>query len=455
MFSDQPLTRPAILDALLTRPPRPRVGIEVECGVVDPGTGHAVPYHGRPGGGRLLEVLRAGFESTPLWSEGHLVGLALPDGGRFSLEVGGALEYSSAPVPRLYDAVEATRTHLARAAALARPHGMSVITGGVLPFDRPQPDRWPPRPRVRLLRRHYRSLGAGAVLADAMMGLTHSTQVSLDYTSESDLLEKLFIAAMLAPVLAALSVNSPLEDGRAAGALSRRLQYWRRTDPERCAVPAYGVGPASTLDDVLGWLLAKPMLYRERDGAHRPAPPVPLGQSMRDGFGDGTHPTVGDWDAHVSQVWPQVRLRRTLEMRIADGAPWPHFAGAAAVWVGLLYDPGVRRPAREVATALSQVDLGGVTDDVAVKGLAASAGPYQVGDLCRELLGLARRGLEARVTAGAEPPEVLAYLDPYRSVVDQAWTFADQCRHEWNTTLGQDPARYVRAYEIVRGRPAT
>jgi glutamate--cysteine ligase len=445
MRSDQPLTRAAIRDAVLTRRRGMRVGLEVECGVVDPATGRAVPYHGRPGGALLLELLRAAFDTTPLHSDEHLVGLLLPDGARFSLEVGGALEYSSAPVPRLYDAVEATRAHLARAADLAHPYGMAVITGGLLPFDRPEPDRWPPRARVPLLRRHYRTLGAAAAHSDAMMGLTHSTQVSLDYTSEADLLEKLTIAATLAPVLAAVFVNSPLERGRPAGALSRRLQYWRRTDPERCAVPAYGVGPGSTLDDVLDWLLARPLLHR----GDRPVPPVPLDRAMRDGFGDGTHPTIGDWNAHVSQVWPQVRLRRTLEMRIADGSPWPHFAGAAALWVGLLYDDAARRSARELALALSRVDLGPVTDDVAVKGLAASAGPYQVGDLCRELVALARRGLEARVDAGAEPPGVVAYLDPWRAVVDNAWTYADQILHEWHTTLGHDPAAWVRVNEIA------
>jgi glutamate--cysteine ligase len=190
-------------------------------------------------------------------------------------------------------------------------------------------------------------------------------------------------------------------------------------------------------------------------GTHVAAPDRPFADLMRDGFGDGTWPTRDDWDLHLCQLWPQLRPRHTLELRAADGLSWPHFPAVPAMWVGLTYDPAVRAEAYALLAELTADQLESSVEDIAAKGLAAMVGPHQVADLGAELLRLARRGLESRVAAGADPAAILSFLEPLEQVAEDGETFADACITSWQGELGQSPEAYVRKYRVPVGRAAS
>ena len=213
------------------------------------------------------------------------------------------------------------------------------------------------------------------------MGLTLATQVSLDYVSAEDFIEKARLHVLASPVVAALSVNSPIVNGELCGVLSRRMQYWQKFDPRRCGVLGFALNDNASPMDFVDWAIRLPMIYRDVAGTHVAAPDRSFADLMRDGFGDGTWPTRDDWELHLCQLWPQLRPRHTLELRAADGLPWPDFLAVPAMWVGLTYDPAVRKEASAFLAELTATQLGCSVDDIATKGLAASAGPHQVADL--------------------------------------------------------------------------
>jgi glutamate--cysteine ligase len=337
------------------------------------------------------------------------------------------------------------------AAAIADRIGIALLSGACLPFTPENQIPWLPKPRVGVMRRYFRRLGDSGEHADAVMGLTLSTQVSLDYDSAEDFIEKARLHVLASPVVAALSVNSPIADGALCGVLSRRMQYWQKFDPRRCGVLDFALNADASPMDFVDWAIRLPMIYRDVAGTHVAAPDRPFADLMRDGFGDGTWPTRDDWDLHLCQLWPQLRPRHTLELRAADGLPWPQFPAVPAMWVGLTYDPAVRAEASALLAEVTAAQLECSVDDIATKGMAASVGPHQVADLAHELLRLARRGLESRVAAGADPAGVLSFLEPLDQVDEDGETFAGKCITSWQGELRQSPAAYVRKYRVPAG----
>jgi len=428
---------------------RELIGVEIENAVVDPETGMAAPYAERNGVRDLLRVVQAETGGEPLHDGEHLTGVRTGDGTEVTLEHGGALEYASPPVADLATAVTGLRQAVDHLAEVARGLGLAVLPGANLPFNRLADVPWVPKPRGALMRGFFDDLGDAGSLGQVVMALTLSTQATLDYTSADDLAEKVRVHVAASPVVAALFVNSPLEGGELTGLQSRRCQGWLRTDPRRCGLLPVGLRDRMTAEDFVEWALGLPMIYhRTADGAYRAAGGSAFGELLERGFPDGSMPTWDDWTSHLSQVWTDVRVRRTLELRAADGPAYPHVQAVPALWVGLTYHRPSRLAAWELLRHHTAAELRQAIRDVPARGLSAAVGGVPVRELGRELLRLARAGLAARVAAGLERAEVLGYLDPVEEVVETGTTFADRVIRRWEGEFGRDPARYVAAYRV-------
>lgn len=433
-------TRPAGAEQL--------VGLELECALVNPRTGRSVEYDGVRGSRSLIASVMNEMDGQPLTDAGFLVGTQLPGGAQLSLELGGALEYSSTPFRSLAELVRTTRRDVTTVAGIAKQANMALLPGGLVPFTPVAQIPWAPKPRVAIMRQYFRRLGAVASSAEAVMGLTLSTQTTLDYLSEADLLEKLNVLVKAAPIASALFVNSPLENGAPSSVLSRRMQMWRRVDPDRCGVLSFATRPDLAVHHIVDWAASLPMIYRSGHEGHVPAPHRSFAELLRSGFDDGSMPVLSDWASHLSQVWPQVRPRWTLELRASDGLCWRAFAAAPAFWVGLTYHDESRRSALALLDGVTAAELDRATADIASSGLAASVGHRSVGALAQELLRLARVGLAARVAERLEPPEVVHLLDPLAEVVRTGVTFAERYLRDWNGPLGRRPEALVQAYRV-------
>lgn len=425
-----------------------RVGIEVECGLVDERGGRSAPYGGPCGSRALLERAVRELGAKPVTEGGALVGVELAYGAQLSLELGGAVEYSSAPYQSLGALVATARRDLRVIAGLAARGGLALLPGGLMPLTPRERIPWAPKPRIDIMRHYFRGLGPAAAYAENVMGLTLSTQTTVDYLSPEDFREKLALLVKAAPIAAALFVNSPIEEGRPTGVLSRRMQMWGYVDPSRCGVLDFGVRADVSAADVVEWANALPMIYRRVGGGYVAGPARPFRELVERGFGDGSTPDLDDWRDHLSQVWPQVRARHTLEMRAFDGLPWEAFAAAPAFCVGLVYHAPARRAALALLDGLTAADLAQASEDVAVKGLDAMVGDRSVGATAEALLGLARQGLRARVNAGWERPGVEHLLDPLDEVVRGGVTFAERAVSDWTGPMRERPAALVAAGRV-------
>ncbi|GAB4000478.1 glutamate--cysteine ligase [Glycomyces albus] len=432
---------------------RERIGIEAEFGLVDPYSGLSLPYEGEMGAEALLQSLLAEHDkTTAMLDAGHLIGVRMPSGGEFSLEVGGAIEYSSEVYDSLTEAVSAMRQEVLAARHHADKLGIAMLCGGLLPFTRMRAIPWIPKRRIEMMRNHFEGQGPDGQWADGAIGLTLSTQVSLDYLSHDDLFAKMRLHALASPVLAALFVNSPIAEGRGTGVLSRRMQYWQRTDSVRCGIPEWMVNDRATIDDVIAWYANLSMIYRPsphpaEENTHVRGPSVPFIELWRHGFDDGHPATLRDWRALLCQTWQQVRLRNTLELRALDGGSWDMTlpvlpSGSASL---------TTRRRGHMHWLCSKASPLPMSPGPTVRWRSRASAPLAgqpIARLAREFVALSQDGLKALVAAGREGPEVLEFLDPVDEIAHTGRTQAEVLLDQWHGAFAQRPERLVAAYQV-------
>jgi glutamate--cysteine ligase len=162
------------------------------------------------------------------------------------------------------------------------------------------------------------------------------------------------------------------------------------------------------------------------------------GSSFRD-FCDGRNakipgekPTLSDWANHLSTIFPEVRLKRYLEMRGSDNVTWRHLPALPAFWVGLLYDDRSLDAAWEIARHWSAEQRQAVRDDVPRLGLKAQIAGRSLQEIARECLGLARAGLARRARRDQFGRDETHFLDPLDVIVETGVTPAETLLEKYN-----------------------
>ncbi|MBX7096069.1 MAG: glutamate--cysteine ligase [Myxococcaceae bacterium] len=405
---DSPVTRVDDLVAELRAGERAGallVGLEHEK-FIYPAQGTApVPYEGPNGIGALMERFArhgwAEFRETPTSPV-----IAMQRGkATLSLEPGGQFELSGAPQLTARAAHQENLEHLAELNEHTRALGQRVVFLGHRPFDAVATMPWMPKSRYRVMRE---TLGKRGPMALEMMLMTATGQVSLDWRSEADCARKVTLTARATPHLVALFANSPLKLGAPSGFLSYRSHIWTGVDAARCGyVPAMldgSFGYRAYVD----WALEAPLLFLRRNGQYL-HPAMTFGQLLRDGF-DGQPARRADWADHLSTLFPEVRLKRVLEVRGADCVP-PALTGAlAALMRGLLYDEQALSDGLALLRArpfAAHLELHAAARR---DGLEAKDGAGTLADAALELVGIARAGL------GRLDPLDAPLLDPLEAL---------------------------------------
>jgi glutamate--cysteine ligase len=365
------------------------------------------PYE--PGGIRaMLEGIEArGWE--PILDQDNLIGLKR-NGESVSLEPGGQFELSGAPVATLHETKAELEAHFADVRAVAGELGVGVAPLGFHPTATREDMPWMPKSRYAIMRRYMQIVGN---LGLDMMLRTCTVQVNLDFSSETDMREKLRIGLLLQPVATALFANSPFTEGKPNGFLSRRAHVWTDTDPDRTGVPAVMLEDNFSFERYVEWLLDVPMYFVARDGKLIDV----AGASFRDYMAGrvpalaGLTPTLGDFADHMTTVFPEVRLKTFLEMRGADAGRPDMMLAQSALWVGLFYDAAAQQAALSLTRRDPSYDFVAIHADVPCHGLATKFGPGTLRDLAREVLAIARDGLKSRGHAEQK------FLDPLDEIV--------------------------------------
>jgi len=380
-----------------------------------------VPYGGERGIGALLEGLRRETGWAPIHDGEAIIGLVdEAEGGAISLEPGGQFELSGAPVATLHETRDELDAHLSALRRVAEPMGIRFLTLGMSPLWRRDETPVMPKSRYRIMMGYMPKVGR---LGLDMMLRTSTVQVNLDYASEADMVRKLRVSLALQPLATALFANSPFTDGRPNGHLSQRSAIWRDTDPDRTGMFPQAFREGFGYEAYVDWALDVPMYFVKRGTTYHDV----AGSSFRDLLA-GRHPalpgeraTRSDWANHVSTVFPEVRLKRYLEMRGADVGPPAMICALSAFWVGLLYHGSSLDGAFDLVRGWSDAEREAMRAEVPRLALDTPApGGRTLRDLAREALALSRAGLAAR-GHGEE-----AYLDPLDAIAASGRTQAHE-----------------------------
>jgi glutamate--cysteine ligase len=415
-----------------------RVGLEHEKIALASESGAPVAYEGEHGIGAILRDLGAREGWQPVDEAGRIVALDR-DGASVTIEPGGQLELSGAPSATVHEIARELRAHLDAAKAVGERHGVVWIALGAQPLH--ETDTLPrmPKERYRIMRAYLPTRGA---LALDMMHATASVQASYDYSDEADAVAKMRAALGLGPVVNALYANSSLYAGKASGYVSRRLAIWRQTDPDRCGGVPFVFDPDFGYERYTRWALDVPMFFIVRDGRYTPLGRTTFREFLERGH-EGERATLADFDRHLTTLFPDVRLKRLIEVRGADSVPVDLVLSVPALWKGLLYDADARAAAFALVAGWSAAEREAAYDAVARRGLRAVAGGRRVIDLAREVVAIAAtalRRLAARDGAGRDES---VFLDALRPVLDAGRSPGEEVLERWEGAWQRDPRRLI------------
>jgi len=384
-----------------------------------------VPYEGNAGIRVLLDGLRAETGWEPILDGNNIIGLFdAAGGGAISLEPGGQFELSGAPVRTVHESAAEFARHLADAKRVAEPMGVGFLSLGMSPkWSRAETPVMPKR-RYRIMTDYMPKVGT---LGLDMMYRTATVQVNLDYASETDMVKKLRVSLALQPIATALFANSPFTEGKPNGLLSMRSEIWRDTDRDRTGMFPQAFDDAFGYEAYVDWVLDVPMYFVKRGDSYHDV----AGASFRDLLAGrldrlpGEVATRSDWANHVSTVFPEVRLKRYLEMRGADVGPPERIAALSAFWVGILYDQAALDGAWDMVEAWSNEDRERLRRDVPRLALKAVVAGRAVCDVARDALAFSRAGLSKRAMLNGDGRDESHFLDPLDEIVASGRTPAE------------------------------
>jgi len=387
-------------------PERWRVGTEHEKIGLHGADRSPVEYGGDCGIGVLLERIadRAGWE--PVFEDERIIALQR-DGASITLEPGGQLELSGAPLRTIFETCAEFHAHLELVRGISEPMDILWLGLGIHPIH--SVDELPrmPKERYRIMRRYLPTRGSRGLI---MMFSTATVQANLDYASEEDMVDKVRTALVVSPIVSAIFANSSLSDGKANGFVSRRMHAWTDTDPDRCGMLPIAFEPDFGYRRYVEWALDVPMFFVVREGRFDPAYDMTFRRFLENGRG-GERATLADFDRHLTTLFPEVRVKQFIEVRCADAVPPGLTCSLPALWKGILYDETARTAAANLVSA-TQAEREAAAEAVSRQGLAASYAGHSVLALARELAELARGGLGRIGHAGPSAPDESAFLDP-------------------------------------------
>jgi glutamate--cysteine ligase len=405
-----------------------RIGTEHEKFVFYTETLEPVPYEGPRGIRALMEHMMARYDWLPIYEGSHIIALRRPDnqpGGTISLEPGGQFELSGAPVETLHETAAETEEHLAQVLDVGEDLGIGFLGVGFSPkWTLPETPHMP-KQRYGVMTRYMPTVGRRGL---DMMYRTATIQVNLDFASEADMVRKLRVSLALQPIATAIFASSPFTEGHINGMKSLRSEVWRDTDPRRTGMLPFVFEPGMGYERYVDYALDVPMYFVYRDGRYIDVAGASFREFMEGRLAalPGERPTIDDWSDHLTTLFPEVRLKRFLEMRGADGGRWPRICGLSAFWVGLLYDEAALDAAWDYVKSWTAEERQALRDAVPRDAFAVRFRDTTVQELARDVLRISHMGLRNRRRINHKSQDETIYLAPLQRLVATGRTVADE-----------------------------
>lgn len=400
-----------------------RIGAEAEkFGVFQDGS----PLHYTdPSGKSVLGVLDAlvsqhGWTPEPESPGGPLIALRR---GRASvtLEPGGQLELSGAPLEDIHQICAEARGHLAEIRDTSEEMGVTWLGVGFHPFARQEDLDWVPKARYGIMQKYLPTKGKYGL---DMMRRTATVQANYDFSNEEDALRKLKVSLRLAPLTTAMFANSPFYEGKPWGGKSYRARVWTDVDNDRAGLVPHVWKEGARYADYVAWALSAPMFLVKREGAIV----ANTGQSFHDfwknGF-EGHRATFGDWEMHLNTLFPEVRLKRTLEVRGADSLPANLACALPGLFTGIFYDERALAEAEALTNDFTVDEITALRPHIPEQALAATFRGKPLAALAEKVLDVAMGGLERRARMNKDGKDERVHMQRLVALVSKGQSPAD------------------------------
>ncbi len=425
-----------------------RIGTEHEKFVFHNEDFSPVPYEGPRGIKALMEAMIAEFGWEAIKEGDTTIALKRSNGlhnETISLEPGGQFELSGAPLATLHETCTEAGEHLRECLQIGEELGIGFLGVGFSPTWKLAERPTMPKKRYAVMTRYMPQVGSRG---HDMMYRTCTIQVNLDFASEADMVKKLRVSLALQPLATALFACSPFEEGKPNGLKSLRSAVWRDTDGDRTGMLPFVFEEGMGYERYVDYALDVPMYFVYRDGEYIDV----AGASFRD-FLDGRlaklpgeKPTIEDWSDHLTTLFPEVRLKRFLEMRGADGGPWRRICALPAFWVGLLYDQGALDQAYELIRDWSAEERQTLRNQVPELGLQTPFRGGKLQDVARQVARIAADGLKARGRLNSKGDDETIFLDFIEETAASGRVPADELLARYNNSWNGDINRIYSEY---------
>jgi len=380
----------------------------------------------------LLGLTRFGWQGVQ--EHGRTIAL-LRGNASVTLEPAGQFELSGAPLETIHQTCGEVDGHLREVKTVADELGLGFLGMGFQPKWSRDDMPWMPKGRYQIMRNYMPKVGG---LGLDMMKRTCTVQVNLDYADEADMVKKFRVSLALQPVATALFADSPFREGKPNGYLSYRSHIWTDTDPDRTGMLDFVFDDGFGYERYVDYLLDVPMYFSYRNGEY-----IDLsGQSFRKFMEGklealpGKIPTLVDWSDHMTTAFPEVRMKKFLEMRGADSGPWGRICALPAFWVGLLYDDASLDAAWDLVKDFTLEERNALRDGVARQALKLPFRNGTLRDIAQQALRISVAGLQRRNARNAHGADESIFLAPLIEVVDANETPAERklalFHGEWN-----------------------
>src|SRR5688500_12134280 len=369
------------------------------------------------------------------------------DGASVTLEPAGQLELSGAAVEDIHQTCKEVGTHLKEMKAVADELQLGFLGMGFQPKWRRDEMPWMPKGRYQIMKNYMPKVGK---LGLDMMTRTCTVQVNLDYAIEADMIKKFRVSLALQPIATALFADSPFTEGTPNGYQSYRSHIWTDTDPDRTGMLDFVFEDGFGFERYVDYLLDVPMYFSYRDGKYIDASGKSFRSCLRGELAvrPGALPTLRHWSDHMTTAFPEVRLKKYLEMRGADGGPWNRLCALPAFWVGLLYDDAALDAAWDLVRDFSLAERNALRDHVPKLALKTPFRNGSLRDLALQALKISAAGLQRRNEKNLNGADESIFLTPLIDFAETNETPAERklklFHGEWNGSV--DPVFREFAY---------
>jgi len=343
-----------------------------------------------PGGyGDLFEQLSERYGWEPSYDRGKIVALVRGDGEAITLEPGGQLELSGAVKKTVFDTAQEFDRHIKELKELADDRLMFVGLG-MNPFDDLDDVPWMPKARYEIMKNYLPTRGS---LAHWMMKMTCTVQGNYDYTSEEDAADIIRTGLMISPVVSALFASSSVRFGKPSGKKTFRCHIWTDMDPDRSGFPEFMYRDDWGYDEYIEYLLDVPMFFIRRDNQYINMAGHSFRDYMKHGH-EGHEATMGDFELHMSTAFPEVRMKKYIEVRGADAGGRDVMLGLPALWKGIFYHAGTRKAVAQLMHGMNRDEHMQFFEAIRTQGMSATSKLGTAQEIAMELLRLAGDGLD-------------------------------------------------------------